>query len=112
MTSRSHVAAAFVATLLACSSAWSQSVKGTFSGRFAVGSTQFSFSCTGSPTCVGSYSAIDTWDFCSNTFALLERIVFTGLDLSRPGSIQGTVTLGNYDYSISTSGGACTVVPG
>jgi hypothetical protein len=49
------------------------------------------FTCTGTPTCTGTYNLNIHDSDCSNTFVVADVIVITGLDLSHPGSVQGSV---------------------
>src|SRR5690242_13431489 len=51
------------------------------------------FDCTGMPVCVGTYTARAREGHCSNFVTLSNQWVMNGLDLSRPGPIQGTITL-------------------
>lgn len=63
------------------------------------GSIQATFTCTGQPTCAGQYDLNITDGGCINSFHFNDTIIISGLDLSRPGPIQGSMTLRNAGYS-------------
>jgi hypothetical protein len=110
--------AALLSAALFSSPAFSQSpsdvkVTGSVTGKFPDGGgIEATFSCTGSPTCRGTYSAVIRDTLCSNPFIISDAIVVTGLDLSRPGTNAGSVTFANIDYSdIPHPDGSCSVRP-
>src|SRR5437763_5387949 len=61
------------------------------------GFLKLNFSCTGSPTCTGFFSGVAHDAPCAD-FALSDGFTITGLDLSHPGSLSGTITIA-HDYT-------------
>lgn len=96
----------------ACTGAWAQTrVTGTISGNDPDGDVlRISFSCTGTPTCNGTYTLNYKDPGCSNTLSYIDTIVLTGMDLSKPGNLNGTLTgQTDFDYNYN-SNGTCTFV--
>jgi len=54
--------------------------------------TRVSFACTGTPTCDGTFTVTERDGGCSNAFSFGGTFVMTGVDLSHPGSFQGTAS--------------------
>jgi hypothetical protein len=111
--------AAFISAALLSSPGFSQSlsdIKVTGSLHATTpdaGKIDVTFACTGSPTCRGSYSASFREVGCSNLFTLSDSLVVTGLDLSRPGSSQGSITFTKADYNdIQNPDGTCSIRTG
>ena len=68
-----------------------------------------SFDCVGTPTCRGSYADSDRPLNCSNANVTQGGFEMTGLDLSRPGPIQGGITFRGINYvSVPNANGSCT----
>jgi hypothetical protein len=68
-----------------------------------------SFTCTGSPTCIGTHSGTELLPECSNETPIGGAIAFTGVDLSKVGGFQGKVTLNGVDADVTVNaGGSCT----
>ena len=88
--------AAFAAALL-CSIpglAANEKVTGAFAASGGDGGyVSASFTCFGLPTCTGLYAGVAQDSGCSNTLSLSDGFTITGLDLSRPGTLSGTLTL-------------------
>jgi hypothetical protein len=82
------------------------------SGSFAAeepggGALQLSFTCTGTPICVGAFTMNVKGAECSNSFSFSGGLRITGLDLSHAGALQGTVALSSFaDYT--GHAGVCT----
>ena len=92
-------------------------VSGTFAGPAASpsdpGTFSGTFSCSGSPVCIGQYSAREHNSGCSNTFVIEDALVITGVDLALPGPIAGSITLRNADFNDVLNGdGTCSIRPG
>jgi len=89
-------------------------VSGTIGGRPVFGSgdeLQLSFSCSGAPTCTGSYQATVKIPDCSNTLSFAGAFSLTGLGLAGPGSFQGNVFLEDFNGNDQTqSNGTCIIV--
>jgi len=88
--------AAFAGALLLSLATFAGNEKVT--GAFAAGGTDggyvsASFTCFGLPTCSGLYAGVAQDSGCSNTLELSDGFTITGLDLSHPGPISGTLTL-------------------
>ncbi len=102
---RSHLKS-FTATCLALlmTAALGQTptrLKGALDGTFGPSDTlQVAFTCEGGTggagSCVGNYNAKFDEPKCVNSVYVLNAIALTGLDLSRPGPIQGVATLSNF----------------
>jgi len=91
---------AFVGACLLSCAAFSQPVgtariTGDFAATFKDGEQlKGTFTCTGTPTCIGTLNVLDKLPECPNAIAVTDaRMSFTGVDLSRPGTFQGEVTL-------------------
>jgi hypothetical protein len=92
----------------------------TLTGAFAGGSLVVgggvlhgTFSCTGSPTCIGTYNLTILDSGCSNSFSLSDAFTLTGVELTRPGTLQGTVTLRNAEFHDGMNpDGTCFIKPG
>ena len=76
---------------------WSFSVQG-FSFSYQ---DQVSFDCTGTPTCTGTFVEKFTSSLCTNELTFSGGVVISGLDLSRPGNLQGVITLKNADWQLA-----------
>jgi hypothetical protein len=84
-----------------------------FSDSFGSGKIEGFFSCTGIPTCVGTYTIQLQDSGCTNTFTLIDAITLTGLTITQPGPIAGVVTLKNVDFMDGMNGdGTCFIRPG
>jgi len=105
------------AASLGASLAWGQSttagqVTGSVSGTSADGSQiQVGFTCNGIPTCVGTFGAVIQDRGCSNTIAHGGGIAVTGLDLTRAGALQGSITIEDMVGEQDNADGTCTPVP-
>src|ERR1700687_4307319 len=107
--------AAFIGAALLSSALLAQSGNPTnVSGSLGTPiSGQISFSCSGTPTCSGSYHAAVPHAGCSNSIFWADSIVMTGLDLSVPGPIQGSGTFKNLSFSRTNNpDGTCSIKPG
>ncbi len=83
-------------------------------GAFAVGGTDggyvsATFTCFGLPTCSGIYAGVTQDSGCSNPLELSDGFTITGLDLSHPGPISGTLTLAR-DWSSPAPPAGATIV--
>jgi len=84
------------------------------SGSFAAdvpnggGALQLSFTCTGIPTCIGAFTMNTKGAQCSNSFSFSGSTKFTGLDLTRAGSLQGTVANSSFVNFTGNANGTCT----
>ena len=63
--------------------------------------------CRGIPTCVGEYKSHSRQESCVNYLDSSGRVVFTGMDLTRSGTFQGTLTTTSNDINRGP-GGICT----
>jgi len=73
------------------------------------GSFRITFTCFGMPTCSGIYAAIARDSGCSNSISISDMAVLSGIDLSRPGTIQGTIVVqGSTTHSTLNPDGTCT----
>ncbi len=73
------------------------------------GGGQGQFTCFGMPTCSGSVSVLTQGSQCSNTFSWSTTFNVTGLDLSHPGTLSGTVTLAQQQtHTNNLADGTCT----
>ena len=91
-----HARALAAVLLWACCGAVAQTVTGSFGGQTSPQGDVFhaDFSCIGTPTCTGIYNGADKIIECPNTRIFTSTITVTGLDLSKPGPISGTITIG------------------
>jgi hypothetical protein len=78
----------------------------TFTG--GGGFFKVTFSCFGLPTCSGVYTGVARDAGCPNSVTLNDGFTVSGLDLSHPGPISGTVTFA-HDYNSSFAGGGTCV---
>ena len=85
---------ATVALWVSCG-AMAQMVTGTVGGPTSTRGDIFSanFSCFGTPTCTGIYNGSDKIHECPNPRIYTSTITITGLDLSHPGPISGTISI-------------------
>ena len=68
--------------------------------------------CTGTPTCRGTYHDTDRPQNCSNAVVTQGALEITGLNLSSPGPISGTVTLRAIEKdAVRQPDGTCTYTP-
>ena len=101
-TRRLRFAAALLSTI-ACLAGFSppaQAVRLTGSVNITStdgGSGQVWFNCDGENPCRGTYIAVLRTGTCSDEFGRVDDITITGLNLSRPGPISGSVTLTDID---------------
>ena len=89
-------------------------VTGSFGATFFPddGSIQGFFSCTGLPTCIGTYTVQLRDSSCPNTFTLSDTITVTGLSLAQPGAIRGVLTLTNVNFHDGRNAdGTCFIKP-
>jgi hypothetical protein len=106
-------AAALVSCVLLSPPASATQVTGWITDPSLGGPPKLSFTCSLSGTTCTGVATVQrgTNSGCSNSVADTVSGTFTGLDLSKPGPIQGTVTLSKNDYnSIHNSDGTCTYV--
>ena len=76
---------------------------GTGGGRF-----DFTFSCVGTPTCVGTFTGQAMDSGCTNALAFNnDTFQLSGLDLSHAGSVTGTVTF-QHDWNSTLPGATGT----
>jgi hypothetical protein len=90
---------------------WAQSpearITGTLSSSYAdalqTSEMEISFACAGAPTCAGDYRSVERYrgPTCSATWVVSDAFVMTGLDLSRPGPIQGQITFKRLGFESS-----------
>ncbi|MEP7068850.1 MAG: hypothetical protein ABI789_06400 [Usitatibacter sp.] len=84
-------------------------VNGTFAADVpnGGGALNLTFACTGTPTCIGTFTMNTKPAACSNSFSFSGSMKFTGLDLSRAGSLQGTVANSSFMDFTSLANGTC-----
>jgi len=82
-------------------------VSGTISASDAQAWVRLGFSCTGTPTCTGAYTFTEQDTGCSNSYTYTDTIVFTGFDVSHPGSFSGTLIHYSNSHSTILSNGTC-----
>ncbi len=100
---------------LACAAqATTETLSGTFAGPTEDGGhIQASFTCAGTPTCSGQYTAVLRDGICTNTFQLAGSFVMSGLALGQSGALQGTVALEGAEFQVvPRTDGSCEVGPG
>ncbi|HET7729812.1 MAG TPA: hypothetical protein VFK48_07255 [Usitatibacter sp.] len=85
---------------------------GRLAGSDAAGAAEITLECTGSPTCTGSYTAVLNEYKCSNRITLSGALVITNLDLSRPGSLRGSMTLADSRFDMIVTNGFCSIRAG
>src|SRR5258708_20815337 len=86
---------------------------GSFSGFESDGSSlQGMFTCTGSPTCAGTYNAAYHDAGCANSVVVVDDFIIAGFDLSHPGPVQGQVTIRKAEFQGQNINGVCSIVPG
>jgi hypothetical protein len=103
--------ACLAATFAFAQSAASGQVTGSVSGPSADGSQiQIAFTCSGTPTCAGTFGALIKDTGCSNVVAHGGNITVTGLDLTRAGALQGGVTIEDMESEQDNADGTCTSV--
>src|SRR5688572_13247338 len=89
-------------------------VQGTIGGKPVFGEgdeLRLSFTCSGAPTCTGTYQATVKIPECSNTFSIAGAFSLTGLGLAAPGASQGNVFLQNFNSNDQTqANGTCIIV--
>ena len=83
-------------------------VSGTLAAEFSDGAIQYSFACTGTPTCIGAFTMNVKAKACSNSFSFSGGVKITGLDLSHPGSLQGTLANSSFSNFSARQDGTCT----
>ena len=67
-----------------------------------------SFSCVGTPTCTGVYTGVSQDGSCSNSLTINDGFTITGLDLSHPGTVSGTISV-QHDWNSNAHGtSTCT----
>ena len=109
--------AAFIGAALLSSALLAQSgspikVSGSFSGSTDPGaSVQGSFTCSGTPTCSGTYQLAQKKPECSNIVFRANSILVAGLDLAAPGSVQGSFKMTNAGGGVTRNpDGTCFVM--
>ncbi len=105
---------AIAAAALCSSAALAQALTGQAGGILPSGDAAiFTFNCTGTPTCTGTYVEIEERSGCSNAVGTGGSITITGLNLSTVGLLQGNITLTNIGIDTTVQAdGSCTTVPG
>ena len=69
------------------------------------------FTCRGMPTCTGTFSTVTQFGNCTNLINLSGSIVITGLNLSAPGTLTGTVTFTGMEEDVRRNAdGSCAVI--
>ena len=72
------------------------------------GDVRGTFTCLGQPTCTGIADITKRGGGCSNSIDFSATVVFTGVNVSQPGTFPGTFTLdGNFGVT-TISNGVCT----
>ena len=88
-------------------------ISGTFAFHDSNGGVDGTFECVGAPVCQGTYRVNLRNQGCSNLFTLRDSFTMTGLTLSQPGPLQGTVTVRNGNFSDQQhANGTCSIRPG
>ena len=76
-------------------------------------SVSITFTCQGTPVCIGTYTLVEHAPQCSNVIIQSEIISINGLTLTRSGAIQGTITLIKAENSLNRAAdGTCSIAPG
>ena len=87
-------------------------ITGTYAGSEPEGTWQGTFDCIGAPVCNGTHTIVDRWNECSNVLTVSGVFQLTGLNLSQPGAIQGSIKLANVSYTHQRNAdGTCTIRP-
>ena len=103
---------AVAAAVLWSAGAWAQTMTGEAGGVMPSGDVfVVNFTCTGSPTCTGTYAGVQTLSECSNPLSISGSITFTGINLSTVGGFQGSATLGGVDFSVMPDANHICTVP-
>ncbi|HUI98808.1 MAG TPA: hypothetical protein VLY46_01165 [Usitatibacter sp.] len=93
-----------------------QQITAAFGGTDSGGSRlSVTFTCTGTPTCTGTYVAvsIDAPGGCTNPQVTTDAMVLQGLDLSATGPIHFTGTFSNAESGDTNNpDGTCSITPG
>jgi hypothetical protein len=104
-------AAMWISTAIAQTS--TAQVSGAFGATGPSGdSLRITFTCTGIPTCAGTFTMTEKDAGCSNSFTFTNSMVFNGLDLSHPGAFSGTLDLAAETNSNILSNGTCSYAVG
>ena len=84
-------------------------VSGTFGASGPTSDTiRITFTCTGVPTCAGTFTMTEKDKGCSNTFTFSSTVVFNGLDLTQTGGFSGALTIAADSNSTILSNGTCS----
>src|SRR5258708_2403203 len=101
---RSYFLLAIVVAVIILSCAFSPeaaafTLSGSLTAQSSDGSAdQFFFNCEGVNPCRGTFADEQHEAGCSNILGRADSIVVSGMNLSSPGSISGTVTLSNLEH--------------
>ena len=88
-------------------------LSGSFGGTGQDGSFQLTFSCRGSPSCAGQFSAEEAPAGCSNRLRVTGIYVMTGLNVAQSGSLKGMIGVENLGYeTVRLADGTCTIRAG
>ncbi len=82
-------------------------VSGSLAAEIPSGSLQYTFACTGTPTCIGAFTMNVKQAACSNAYSFSGGVKITGLDLSRAGSLQGTLADSSFSNFTRRGDGTC-----
>ncbi len=89
------------ATMTWCAAASAQTLSGEIASILPSGDILVAtFTCTGSPTCTGTYTGTDDLPECGNGLPISGGLTFTGVDLSAVG-FQGSATLRGVDFHVT-----------
>src|SRR5258708_134514 len=106
--------AAFAMTWMATAGAQAPAVQ--VSGSIAANPSgeflRITFTCTGIPTCSGTFTMTEKDLGCSNSFSFSSSMAFNGLDLSHAGPLSGTLNLAADSSSNILSNGTCSYAVG
>ena len=87
-------------------------MRATYSGSDSGAVYSGTLDCTGTPTCRGTYTDSDKPSNCSNPSITQGALEITGLNLSSPGPISGTITQRNIERdAVRNADGTCTYQP-
>ena len=105
---------AVVAAALCCAGASAQALTGVAGGPLPNGGVvSVTFNCSGTPTCTGSYVALEQRAGCSNLLGRGGGMTLNGLNISAIGVVQGTGTFQNISVDATQQAdGTCTITAG
>src|SRR5688572_11672473 len=103
-----------LAVSMAASAQGTTQVTGTFGYHDSANdNVTVTFTCTGAPTCVGTFHLVEKAPQCTNLIFETNNFTMTGLNLAQSGPIAGNVTLAKAENTLDRAAdGSCMVAPG